>query len=34
MMNGLLHDFRYGLRLIRRKRGLTIVAAITLSLGL
>jgi len=33
-MNGFLHDLRYGLRLLRRKRGLTAVAVITLALGI
>src|SRR2546423_4734601 len=33
-MNGFLHDLRYGLRLLRRKRALTIVAVITLALGI
>ena len=34
MISGFLHDLRYGLRLLRRKRGLTAVAVITLALGI
>src|SRR4029453_12135388 len=33
-MSGFLNDLRYGLRLLRRKRGLTAVAVITLALGI
>src|SRR5262245_7226801 len=34
MMNTLLQDLRYGARMVLKKRGLTVVAVITLGLGI